>query len=115
MIRGIGCDIVQISRLNDSIVKRVLTPIEQDKYHSFTCDKRRQEYLAGRFALKEAIIKALTQAECVIQFQDIVIDMDSYGKPLIQVSKHRDKIIHGTISHELDYAIAFCVVETSEI
>ena len=56
----IGIDVVQISRveLRDPFIKLILTPEEQSELSSRHTDASRKEYLAGRFAVKEAIFKA---------------------------------------------------------
>ncbi len=56
----VGIDIVQISRikLSDSFVQMILTDDELTAYQTRTNDNARKEYLAERFAAKEAIFKA---------------------------------------------------------
>ncbi|MBR3357082.1 MAG: holo-ACP synthase [Solobacterium sp.] len=56
----VGIDIVDLSRivLRESFVKQVLTDMEQKEYYARTSEKRRIEYIGGRFAAKEAIFKA---------------------------------------------------------
>ncbi|HOO74216.1 MAG TPA: 4'-phosphopantetheinyl transferase superfamily protein, partial [Tepiditoga sp.] len=58
MILGIGCDIVKIDRINEEISKKILSSEELKIYLKIDSEKRKKEYLAGRFAAKEAIIKA---------------------------------------------------------
>lgn len=65
MILGIGTDIVTIARIEqsierfgDSFLQKILTPSEQAQMP--TKNKKRQaEWVAGRFACKEACVKAL--------------------------------------------------------
>ena len=66
MIHGIGIDLIEIDRIKDVYIKqsdklihRILTDQEQQKFNSFKNDKRKLEFLAGRFATKEAFSKAL--------------------------------------------------------
>ena len=66
MIHGIGIDLIEIDRIKDVYIKqsdklihRILTEQEQQKFNSFKNDKRKLEFLAGRFATKEAFSKAL--------------------------------------------------------
>ncbi len=56
----IGIDIVDLSRINltDSFIRFILTDSEQAEFENRKTDKRRIEYLGGRFAAKEAIFKA---------------------------------------------------------
>ena len=62
MIRGIGIDITEIARIatllerqGNAAWERILAPEERREFKSA---KRRTEYLAGRWAAKEAASKA---------------------------------------------------------
>ena len=58
----IGVDMVDINRLNLEhfhFIERVLTPNELVVYQNKKTDKQKREYLGGRFAAKEAVMKAL--------------------------------------------------------
>ena len=65
-IKGIGVDLVQISRItrilegkiSSRFLNRVLHVKERAEYQSFTSAKRRSEFVASRWAYKEAIVKA---------------------------------------------------------
>jgi len=50
LIVGIGNDIVDISRIDLRLEKRVLTPLERENRIKIDA-----QYVAGRFALKEVI------------------------------------------------------------
>jgi holo-[acyl-carrier protein] synthase len=60
----IGTDLVQISRISTALDKSpgfaslVYTPAELELAESFS-KSRREQFLAGRFAIKEAVAKAL--------------------------------------------------------
>jgi holo-[acyl-carrier protein] synthase len=56
----VGIDVVEISRvtLRESFIRHVLTQKEQAEYARKQTDQARREYLAGRFAAKEAYFKA---------------------------------------------------------
>ena len=64
MISGIGIDIVELSRIRriylrqQKFVDRILTVNEKEIFYNLTED-RKTEYLAGRFAAKEAFSKAI--------------------------------------------------------
>lgn len=113
MIIGIGTDIVQLSRI-DKISShegflRVLTPLENAMYEHFQ-GQRQVEWLAGRFAAKEAIYKAIHKLyPCVISEIEILSDED--GAPYCYIE---DLTIHISIAHEKDYAIAFAIASTKE-
>lgn len=120
MIVGIGTDIVQIGRLADSLEKigsRAFTPNELAYAESF---RDSAAHLAGRWAAKEALAKALGcgfGGKCA--WQDIEIVNDEAGKPVMSLSGTAretfcslgGKKIHLSISHEKDYATAFVILE----
>jgi len=69
------------------------------------------EYLAGRFAIKEAIIKAIGKTPIKVGMRDIRIRNDESGMPQI-VSPRFDKMtLHITLSHEKEYCVGLCVIE----
>ncbi|OZM55767.1 holo-ACP synthase [Lottiidibacillus patelloidae] len=117
MIIGTGIDIVEIQRIaklmtNEKFIKRVLTEREQAKLTTLS-EKRKIEFLAGRFAAKEAYAKALgTGIGKELSFQDVEIVNDSLGKPFVQVENKNFKA-HVSISHSHDYAIAQIILEGS--
>ena len=65
MIIGIGTDIVQIQRIaeaqkqyGDKFIRRILTLSEQERFNGLS-PKQQTAYLAKRYAIKEAVVKAL--------------------------------------------------------
>lgn len=117
MIKGIGIDITEISRIKGllekqpKIVTRVLRPEEIVKFERITSASRKVEWLAGRFAAKEAFSKAYgTGISREVSFQDIEVVNDELGKPFVLFPKERLKI-HLSISHSKEYAVAQVVIE----
>jgi holo-[acyl-carrier protein] synthase len=119
MIQGIGTDIIEISRIQRSIERygerfldRLFTEDEQ-KY----CGRHKESFrhFAGRFAAKEATVKALgTGFSDGIQWLDINIVNDSAGKPTIVLSQKLmemfdSPVMHLSISHCQEYATAFVI------
>jgi holo-[acyl-carrier protein] synthase len=100
----IGTDIVYIPRieLKESFIKYVLTEDEYQEYCLINNDKRRKEYIAGRFASKEAIFKA-TQDKDYLSYS--ILHEDN-GRPYVK--DHPE--IQISISHDGDYAIAVVVI-----
>lgn len=104
MIRGIGVDIVQISRMQRSLeipnfIESVFT-----KNEILNCHGDRNEYFATRFAGKEAVFKALNTT---IDMRKIEILNRNDGAPyVVGVSN-----VYISITTESDLAIAFCVIE----
>ncbi|MBB5325998.1 holo-[acyl-carrier protein] synthase [Anoxybacillus tepidamans] len=116
MIVGIGIDIVELERVqklmeqNERFIHRILTEKEKSIFYSLS-NGRKVEFLAGRFAAKEAYAKALgTGIGKSISFQDVEIMNDEYGKP-VAVSTLDGHRIHVSISHSRDYAVAQVIIE----
>lgn len=106
MIHGIGCDIVEIERITkkqEQLAKRVLTKNEYEQYITYS-DKRKLEYLAGKFAAKEAIYKAIGKGI----LSDYEILNDDRGKPSCMIENYT---IHLSIAHENKYVIAYAICE----
>jgi len=115
MISGIGLDIVELQRIKKIVerqskfVDRILTPFEKESYERLS-DKRKIEYLAGRFAAKEAFAKAVgTGIGENLSFLDIQIENDKKGKPYIR--KPLQKGVHLSITHSAEYAAAQVIIE----
>lgn len=113
MIKGIGTDILELSRIEPRIhqekfILRILHPDEIKVYQQLTLDKRKIEYLAGRFCVKEAYSKALGTGIGKLAFHDICCLNDALGKPYIK----GDNNAHVSISHSELFAQAFVVIES---
>lgn len=90
----IGIDIVEISRisLREAFIRKVLTEKELEEYSRKTTDKQKKEYVAGRFAAKEAIFKATQDPEWLSYS---VLNKENgqpyvFGRPDIQISISHD-------------------------
>lgn len=124
MVNGIGTDIIEVRRIEQAISKfgqRFLDRLfheEEQIYCKRHCDSAR--HFAGRFAAKEAIVKALGIGfRDGINWLDISISNDLYGKPSVNLSKKLQHIFHSphlliSISHCKEYAVAFAISEERE-
>lgn len=104
----LGTDIVFMPRLekhldNSVFLKKVLTEKELDIYHELQSKRRQLEFLAGRFACKEAYSKALQTGIGETGFHDIEILRDEKGAPVCKQAQV-------SISHDEDYCIAVVMV-----
>jgi holo-[acyl-carrier protein] synthase len=113
MIIGTGVDITEVRRLRqaiekwgDAFLKRIFTSDELT--HARTRSSMYQ-HLAGRFAAKEAIFKAL--GDNALSWKDIQILNDRDGKPSCEFlnGKGRNAAVHISISHVKSYAVASAV------
>jgi len=129
MIFGIGTDITRVKRferwlLNEDMIFRVFNkdeffPIEPDK----SSDRKIQaalEHYAARFAAKEAFAKALGTG---LRFNasDVCVLKEESGKPYLKLYDSALKLcnslvgekylIHLSLSHEKEYAVATVIIE----
>lgn len=118
MIKGIGIDIVEIKRIQTimdrqpKFQKRVLTEKELELYEALTSNGRKTEFLAGRFAAKEAFAKAKgTGFGKELGFHDIEILRNELGKPVVHFTSNGEETIHISISHSSEYAVAQVILE----
>lgn len=86
------------------MAKKILHVDEFSLYLSKGNDKAKREFVGGRFAVKEAFVKAAGYKS----FKEICCLNDENGKPYI-----KDEPCHVSISHENHYAVAFVVIENN--
>lgn len=120
MKNGIGVDIVDIRRIDEllerfseKLPQRVLGFDELAVYEQ-RADKR--QFLAGRFAAKEALIKALAGLlEQRPRYCEIQILPDDSGQPVVKLSIPSENLrgytFQVSISHEKNYAVAMASAE----
>lgn len=124
MIFGIGTDIVEVSRIEDSLARfgdafaqRILT---EQEWLSFQQSRTQARFLAKRFAAKEAFAKALgTGLREPATFQNIGVTHDDLGKPVLDLTPALQAFLdkkgivqqHLSISDEKSLAAAFVVLE----
>ena len=102
MIKGIGVDIVKINRFKDvseHFINRILTNEEREEYKK---RNNKPQYLASRFAAKEAYFKATQD----IHYLSVSVLNDERGIPYILDKKN----IHLSISHEDEYVVAYLIL-----
>jgi len=120
-IFGIGIDIVDLERVNkiylkygDKFAEKILNEKELVKFNQ---SRNKTSFLGKRFAVKEAVGKALGIG--ILNgdlLKNIFIDHDKYGKPIVKFSKKKkfkfysNKIIHVSIADEKKFAIANALI-----
>jgi holo-[acyl-carrier protein] synthase len=124
MIIGLGTDITNVNRFtkltsNERFIKRILTPTEIQNYFS-TDVKKRANFLAKKFAGKEAFSKALgcgiggafLQKENIFTFQSIEILKKESGAPVINLLQNylKNHITSSFISFSDEKEIVSCTV-----
>lgn len=115
MIIGHGIDLQDIAAIERAMekrprfVKKVLTKKEEDLFVQLK-GRRQVEFLAGRWATKEAFSKALGTGIGKIGFQDIEILIDEKGAPQVTVSPVTAKA-WVSISHSAGFVQASVILE----
>ena len=89
MIRGLGIDVIEVDRIRravgrwgEAFLYRVFTPAELSRGR---VSAAMAERIAGRFAAKEAVMKALGVGRPGIGWQEIEITVDPMGKPEVRL------------------------------
>ena len=120
MITGIGIDNVEISRIARALrqprfAPKVLTKAELTRYENLASLSRRSEFLAGRWAAKEAFAKAYgTGISSKLDFLDLEIAQDSQGRPYFLQQPLDKGLAQLSISHSDLEAMAFVVLTKEE-
>ena len=124
MIAGIGVDIVDIARIQalldryrDRFLRRVYTEAEISYAMSGV---NKAERLAGRFAVKEAVMKALGTGKSLgILWRDVETVRGRFGRPEVRLHGQAVKwakmrgtaAVHVSITHDGGKAVAFVILE----
>ncbi len=113
-----GIDVVSITRMGQAakrelFLKRVFTPGEL----GYAVGRRRPDkHLAGRFAAKEAAVKALSlQGDSGMGLKEIEVVNDSEGRPSLRLGPKAQEAarggkLHLSISYSGDFAFAFVLM-----
>lgn len=118
---GIGVDIVEVYRIENlckkkRFFKRFFT---QEEIEPIKDKANFYHHIAGKFAAKEAVVKALGTGFRYFKFKDVQILNNKLGKPYVVLSgkamqiadsKDIDQILI-SISHCRAYAIAFAMAK----
>ena len=121
MIAGNGIDIIEIHRIaeaikNEHFSSRVFTGEE------LVQTKQQSHRLAGFFAAKEALLKAMGTGLSNFSWQEMEIRHNAKGAPYFEVSGKVKKFlmemnisqIHLSISHCREYAVAQVILEKEQ-
>ncbi len=127
MIKGIGVDIVDVGRVEGLLERfgdRFRTRVFTDNEQRYAARSVKQaERLAGRFAVKEAVLKAFgTGKSQGILWRDVETVPGPMGRPQVAVhgaartwmDRLGGRVIHVTISHDGGRAVAFVIIEGAE-
>jgi len=114
-VKGVGIDIAEVRRFfrfrkdgNDLFLTKNFTERELEYCFSFADPA---VHLAGTFAAKEAVWKALGRSDV---FQSVIeIRREESGKPVVWIKNRRQKSILVSTSHTKQTAVAIAVCSQS--
>jgi holo-[acyl-carrier protein] synthase len=123
VIFGIGVDVLEtrriaetLARFGDRFVEHLLMPAEAAQ---LARTRRRERFLAMRFAAKEAVVKALgTGFAHGMWIRDVGVVQNSYGKPEVVFSERGEQVrrrlgageAHITLTDEAGLVVAVAVL-----
>ncbi len=118
MIEGIGIDVVNIDRiakLSEAVKQRLFHPRELGDAQSLAQGVQ-AEFLAGRFAAKEALGKALGTGLKGISLQDIWVERQQDGSPRLCCAGSAKALMGKrtamlSISHDHPVAVAMVLLQ----
>lgn len=124
-ILDIGVDIVEIDRIKEALTKneRFLNKLfTKNEIEYFKSKNFKVETIAGNFAAKEAISKAIGTGIRNFKFSDMEILRNDLGKPVVKTYNNLKQIcidfnvldIKVSISHSNKYAVANAIAITKE-
>ena len=126
MILSIGIDIVEVYRIRDTIARtprfaeRVFTA--QERIYCESRGAAGPASFAGRFAAKEAFLKALkTGWRGKITWHDIEVVLDDAGVPSLNITGEAKRLleamgasrVHLSIAHTTEHAVAEVLLESN--
>ena len=116
MIDGIGIDVVDIARFQESLER---TPGMKERLFTSREAAHKISSLAARFAAKEALVKAL-DARDIFSWHDAEVVNELSGRPVfVFTGALAERIIgaevHLTLSHDAGIASAMVVIERNQI
>lgn len=125
MIIGTGIDIIEVERIqeavekNDKFLEKIFAPTEL----KYIAERQNNiQTIAGLFAAKEAVSKALGYGIRDYGWQDLVVDHDEFGKPVVVVyqkaklvaEQKQIDMIEISITHLKENAMAIAVANGME-
>ena len=116
MIYGLGVDVTEIERVaraqsrNQHFARKVLGDAEFARWQTLT-GRRADEYLAGRFSVKEAYAKAYGTGLGTVKLHDVQTLTDATsGKPYIAAGPYAGPA-HVSISHSKELVFTEVILE----
>ncbi|MDN7146003.1 holo-ACP synthase [Liquorilactobacillus mali] len=120
MIQGIGIDITEITRIqkaqerHKNFAAKILTAAEFEYFEKMS-NRRKNEYLAGRFSAKESYSKAYgTGIGKQVSFQEVeILNDEKSGRPIITKQPLKNGKAHISISHTDKLVMTEVIIESN--
>lgn len=105
-MKNVGIDIIEINRmqLKPEFIKRYLCEAEWKEFQTLETEFSKKQFLASKWALKEALYKALPSEHLV--FDQINITESEYGQPTVAI---KDYQISLSLSHNQTTVVAIAI------
>lgn len=123
MIQGIGIDVVDMKRMEELVGRwgdRFLTKVFTDSELAYARSKKNAiPHFAGRFAVKEAVAKAMATGWAGgFRWKDVEVRNDPSGKPSVLLHGRMKELlaentVHITLSHSEAVIVACAVIENT--
>lgn len=119
MILGIGIDLVQLRDMITGGVehykKLILNEQEEKLLDNIPSQEAQAMFIAGRYAAKEALFKALGKYNTDINYHDVSVLNKKGGYTYIESTLIAENVnVHLTMTHTSESALAFVVVESNK-
>ena len=120
LIKGIGTDIIEIQRIARAIERNskfLIKAFTEKELEYFKIRNNNPHTIAGIFAAKEAVSKALGTGVRGFGLKDIEILHDNLNKPSLKIIEKYNLTnysFHLSISHSNENAVAFAILEEGQ-
>jgi holo-[acyl-carrier protein] synthase len=120
---AIGVDLVELAgfarklAISPRLIHRTFTPAERAAAGEYD-GRRRESFLAGRFAAKEAVLKALGVGIADVALTDVEVTAAATGEPVVALRDSAQRVAAArgvtqcrvSISHDGGFAVAFALL-----
>jgi len=115
VILGIGIDLVQLREIFAGSVEHykelILSEEEVKLCENIPSIEGQAMFIAGRYAAKEAIFKALRKYNKDLNYHDFEVLNEKDGFNYVKTNYPLEGTIHLTMTHTEEYALAYVVIE----
>ncbi len=118
-VDGMGVDLVEIRRIQEidanKLANRILSTQEKTLYNQKKLAAQKTEFLASRFAAKEAYTKAYQSFDTALNMSDVSVLNSETGAPYIDSPYRKQDKILLSLSHTKNYIVAVCIIEKVKV